>query len=275
MSSQIGMPSRTPRKLTGPGDLGAGLEDALLVELAVVRQVDLVALGDDLAAIGDDDRIVGAAVALQRRADDDARPAIGGVGGEVLDGPLAGRQEGRLQHEVLRRIAGDEKFGEQDQVGALAGGIRPRLARLGEIAGDVADDRVQLGDGDAQHVGRGLAVHGERFSPQRFNRQCRLLGPLFAHVFAQRLGRAVLADRQREDARQMRVRQAGFLAPGVELHLDARQVALRLSASRRCRARRRAAPPPCRRQIMKVSQPSQRRKYWPVLPPSRLPCLPR
>ena len=70
------------------------------------------------------------------------------------DGLLAGREEGRLQHQVLRRIAGEEKLGEQHEVGALAGGIRPRLARLGEIAGNVADRRVELGDGDAQDVGR-------------------------------------------------------------------------------------------------------------------------
>ena len=141
-----------------PRHVRTGLEDALLVELAIVRQIDLVALGDDLAAIGDDDGIVGAALALQRRADDDARAAVGGIGGKVLRPPARRRQEGRLQHQVLRRIAGDEQLGVEHQVGALAGGIRPRLARLGEIAGDVADSRIELGDGDAQDVGSGFLV---------------------------------------------------------------------------------------------------------------------
>ena len=76
--------------------VGTGLEHPLLVELAIVRQVDLVALGEHLAAIGDDDGIVGAALALERRADDDARPAVGGVGDSRVDRPLAGAQEGRL-----------------------------------------------------------------------------------------------------------------------------------------------------------------------------------
>ena len=41
-----------------PRHVRAGLEHALLVELAIVRQVDLEALGDDLAAVGDDDGVV-------------------------------------------------------------------------------------------------------------------------------------------------------------------------------------------------------------------------
>ena len=159
MSSQIGMPSRTPRKLIGPWHFGPGLENALLVELAVVGQVDLVALGQRLAGVGDDDRIVDAALALQRRADDDARSAVGRIGNQRFGRALAGAQEGGLVDEVLGRITGDEQLGEQDEVGALARRIGPRLARLGEIAGDVADDRIELRDGDAQDVrGAGYLV---------------------------------------------------------------------------------------------------------------------
>ena len=40
-----------------------------------------------------------------------------------------------MQHQVLRRIAGDEQLGEEHEVGALARRIGARLARLGEIAG--------------------------------------------------------------------------------------------------------------------------------------------
>ena len=79
-----------------------------------------------------------------------------------VDRALAGGEKRRLQHQVFRRIAGDEELGEEHQVGALAGGVRPRLARLGEIAGNVADGRIELGDGDAQDVGSGLSGHGER-----------------------------------------------------------------------------------------------------------------
>ena len=72
------------------------------------------------------------------------------------------RRKAGLLHQVLRRIAGDEQLGEQHEVGALAGRIGARLARLGEIAGDVADDRVELRDGDAQDVSGAwlLAMHG-------------------------------------------------------------------------------------------------------------------
>ena len=77
---------------------------------------------------------MGAALALERRADDDARTAIGGIGDQRLGRPLAGAQEGRLVDQILRRIAGDEQLGEQHEVGALARRIGARLARLGEIA---------------------------------------------------------------------------------------------------------------------------------------------
>ena len=52
-----------------------------------------------------------------------------------------------------------KSFREQDKVCALTGCIRPRLARLGEIAGYVTDGRVQLGNGDAKRIGSGLG-HG-------------------------------------------------------------------------------------------------------------------
>ena len=141
---------------TGPGVVGAGLEHALLVELAIVRQVDLETLGDDLSGIGDDDRIVHARFALQRRADDDGRSAIGGVGGNVLRRRLAGCQNAGRTDQILGRIAGDEQFGEQHQVGAVACSISPRLACLGEVAGNVADDRVKLRNRDAENVWSGF-----------------------------------------------------------------------------------------------------------------------
>ena len=103
--------------------------------------------------------IVDAALALERRADDDARTAIGRIGDQRLGRPLAGAQEGRLVDQVFRRIAGDEQLGVEHEVGALAGRIGARLARLGEIAGDIADHRVELGDGDAQDFGCGLLGH--------------------------------------------------------------------------------------------------------------------
>ncbi len=116
-----------------------------------------------------------AALALQRRADDDAGAAIGGVGGKFLRCPLARLQESRLQYQILRRIAGKEKLGVEYEIGALARSIRPRLAGLGEIAGDIADRWVELGYGDAQDVG--LLGHACGFSAVELTRQWRSLGP--------------------------------------------------------------------------------------------------
>ena len=102
-----------------------------------------------------------AALALQRRAHDDARAAIRRVGNQCLGRPLAGAQEGRLVDQVFRRIAGDEQLGVEHEVGALAGRIGARLARLGEIAGDIADYRVELRDSNAQDFGCvALVMHG-------------------------------------------------------------------------------------------------------------------
>jgi hypothetical protein len=66
------------------------VENALLVELAVIGQVDLVALGGHLAAVEHHHRIVPLVAARQRHAHDDARPAIGGFGGQLLHRLLAG-----------------------------------------------------------------------------------------------------------------------------------------------------------------------------------------
>ena len=136
------------------GHVGTGLEDAFLVELAIVGQVDLEAFGNDLAAVGDDDRVVQPALAPERHADDDARSAVAGFAGEFLGRALTGRNECRLQHQVLRRITGNEQLGEQHEVGALPRRVRPRLARLGEVAGNIADRRVELGNCNAQDIGR-------------------------------------------------------------------------------------------------------------------------
>ncbi len=97
-----------------------------------------------------------------------AGPPSAGFGGELLGG-LPGRgAERRLQHQVLRRIADQKQFG-----GRPAGQRRASLAsaraaaHLGGIAGDVADRRIELGEGDREAVGGGgrrlrLGGHGER-----------------------------------------------------------------------------------------------------------------
>jgi hypothetical protein len=143
--------------LTGPG-ISPALNHAFLVELAVVRQIDLVSRGNHLAAVQHRDRIVAALLILARKADHHARPAIRGIGGKLLHRRAARLQEGRLQHQILRRIAGNEKLGEEQQIGALGCGFGARVPGLGKIAGDVADSRIELRNGNAEGVGSGLNI---------------------------------------------------------------------------------------------------------------------
>ena len=52
-------------------------------------------------------------------ADQDRRPAVGGLARQFLDRGAACRLERRLQHQIFRRIAGDEQFGQHDEIGAV------------------------------------------------------------------------------------------------------------------------------------------------------------
>ena len=144
-----------------PGHL-AGVEDALLVELAVIGQIDLVAHANDLAVVDNGDGIVALAVLGARIADDHRRAAVGSFRCQLLDRLPAGFEKGRADHEILGRVARDHQLGEENEIRAVTGGIRPALADLCDIAGDIADSRVELGNRDAEHVRRGIGFrrHG-------------------------------------------------------------------------------------------------------------------
>ena len=75
-------------------------------------------------------------------------------GRDPLDRGARVGQEVLLEQQVLGRVAGDRQLGEEHE-------LRAGVARLGDagedarlVAGDVADDRVELGEGDP-HVGAG------------------------------------------------------------------------------------------------------------------------
>ena len=144
---------------------GAGVEDALLVEHAVVRQVGLVTDGADLAAFEQGDGVVAAGFLLPRNAHEDAR-AGRGLDSELFRRLAAGLHEAALQHEVLGRVAGQEELREHDEVRPLPRRVRPAAAGEREVARDVADGGVRLGDRDAEgvHAGRlaGLGAVGKR-----------------------------------------------------------------------------------------------------------------
>src|SRR6185369_11321820 len=70
----------------GEVDAGAGGEPAPLIELAVVRQMDLGDRAADPAAVKDERRVVDPAVGgLERRADEDRERQAGRLAGEIGD----------------------------------------------------------------------------------------------------------------------------------------------------------------------------------------------
>ncbi|MGY4313900.1 hypothetical protein ACVWW1_003203 [Bradyrhizobium sp. JR3.5] len=67
---------------------------------------------------------------------------------QFLDRGAASRLERRLQHQILRRIAGDEQFREHDEIGPVGFRLVARGACLRGVAGDVTDRRIELREGD-------------------------------------------------------------------------------------------------------------------------------
>ncbi len=156
---------------TGPV-AGPSREHALFVEYAVIRQVDLESDGGDAALVQQGAGVVELAVLDPGRADQDGRPAIGGFPRELLDRGAAGRLKCRLQNQVFRRIAGNEQFRQNDQIGAIGASLHARGACLGGIARDVTHRRVQLGQRDRKL--RGAFGHGAMVPRARANCNCML-----------------------------------------------------------------------------------------------------
>ena len=141
-----------------------GRKHALFVEHAVVREIDLVAQRGDHAAVEQRHRVVELAAVDPRRADQQRRATRCGFARKRFDRGAAGGLEGGLEHQILGRIAGDEQFRENDQIGALGGRLLAGTPHFLGIAGDVADRRVELRDRDGQLVS-GTGVHGKALPP--------------------------------------------------------------------------------------------------------------
>ena len=124
---------------------GTAREQPLLVEHAVIRQVRLEAKGGDAALIEQRAGVIELAVLDPGRADQHRGAAALGFARQFFDGGAAGGLEGGLQHQIFRRVPGDEQFRQHHEIGAVGLGLVTRRARLGGVAGDVADRRVQLG----------------------------------------------------------------------------------------------------------------------------------
>ena len=124
--------------------LGTGLEVAIFVEDAVVGQVDLVVNAQKLPVVGHGGGVVDVALGVDEA---DHHGYALGVG-HNLPHPLdVGLDEGGLEQQVLRGVAGDCHLREDHDVGLLRPGLADVLQNPGGVAVQVADGGVDLGHG--------------------------------------------------------------------------------------------------------------------------------
>jgi hypothetical protein len=95
------------------------------------------------------------AIMAPRRSDQQRRSARGGVGRQIPHRLLTDIEKGRLQHQILGRIAGDEQLRTHQQIGALRTRRGEGRAQLADIAGHVADRRIELRQGDDKAIRAG------------------------------------------------------------------------------------------------------------------------
>ena len=143
----------------------AGAEHPLLVEHAVIRQIDLEAHRLDAPARQQGDGVVERALLDPGQADQHGGAAVGGLARERLASRAARLLERGLQHQVLGRITRKIQFGREHEVGAERGGLRARCSQAAEIALDVADDGGDLRERDDEPVGG--CGHGESLARRR------------------------------------------------------------------------------------------------------------
>ena len=132
-----------------------GGKDALFIEDAVIRQIDLEADGFDPALVEQRIGIVAKAVLGPGQADEGGRAAIGGRPRNLFESGAAGFLEGRFQDEILGRIAGEEQFREDDEIGAHRRRLGAGAQDGRRIGGNIADGAADLGESDDEAVGRG------------------------------------------------------------------------------------------------------------------------
>ena len=128
-------------------------EIAVFVEDAVVGQVHLVVPVQDPTVV-DDRRGVGDVVlAGQDVGTADERCDAPRGGGHALHGQSAIGQKRRLEQQVFGRISGDGQFRKGDHVRVTRPRVLDQLDDPGGVAGNVADDGVELGQGQPESAG--------------------------------------------------------------------------------------------------------------------------
>ena len=94
-------------------------------------------------------RVAVIAAAADRLGEADQDDHLADRAGQLHDRRPVGGDEVSLQVEVLGRVAGQAELREDGQLGALGRGAVDPLGDLPRVAVDVADRRVDLGEGYA------------------------------------------------------------------------------------------------------------------------------
>ena len=82
-----------------------------------------------------------------------ARPGQRGLG-DALQLAVARGLEGRAQVQIFGRVAAQRQLGRQQQLGAIGIGLGGGVDDLLGIAGQIAHDKIQLGDANRKRHGR-------------------------------------------------------------------------------------------------------------------------
>ncbi len=125
----------------------ARLEVASLIEHRVVGQQSLSIGADDFASDAYRSGVV--QIAIKSDVADD-RHTTTCARRDTAKGRQVVGDEPRLEHQILRWIPGDRKLGKGDDVAASRLGLVVRGTDLGNVAIEVADRGVDLGQCDAQ-----------------------------------------------------------------------------------------------------------------------------
>ena len=128
---------------------GALLEVALLVEDFVVWQAHLAIGRGALAVFDDSSRVVAGTVVFFRIPDDHGNAVD--AGSQVVESPVAGPVEIRAQQQVFRRIAAQRQLRRQQHMSAAGLGLGGALDDAFDVARQITDGGVELGNGDTQH----------------------------------------------------------------------------------------------------------------------------
>ena len=127
----------------------AGVEVAFFVENVVIGQASL-AVDRRYPAVFNDRRGIVAPPVMLFRMTDDQGDALD-TAGQIVERPLAGAVEIRAQQQILRRVAAQRQFRRQQRLGAALPGLAGALDDALDIARQVTDGGIELGNGDAQH----------------------------------------------------------------------------------------------------------------------------